>query len=61
MEISTHGRNINMEDLAKASDYTRGLGSRTGGVHRDLLRQGHRRGLGRVSLGPGGVDGLPRR
>lgn len=30
MEINTHGRNINMEDLAKASDYTRGLGSRTG-------------------------------
>ncbi len=30
MEINTHGRNINMEDLAKASDYTKGLGSRTG-------------------------------
>lgn len=30
MEINTHGRNISMEDLAKASDYTRGLGSRTG-------------------------------
>lgn len=30
MEINTHGRNINTEDLAKASDYTKGLGSRTG-------------------------------
>ncbi len=30
MEINTHGRNINMEDLAKASEYTKGLGSRTG-------------------------------
>ena len=30
MEINTHGRNIKMEDLAKASDYTKGLGSRTG-------------------------------
>ena len=30
MEINTHGRNINMEDLAKVSDYTKGLGSRTG-------------------------------
>ena len=30
MEINTHGRNINMESLAKASEYTRGLGSRTG-------------------------------
>ena len=30
MEINTHGRKINMEDLAEASDYTRGLGSRTG-------------------------------
>ena len=30
MEINTHGRNINMEDLAKAADYTKGLGSRTG-------------------------------
>lgn len=30
MEINTHGRNINLEDLAKASEYTKGLGSRTG-------------------------------
>lgn len=30
MEINTRGRNVNMEDLAKASDYTKGLGSRTG-------------------------------
>ena len=30
MEINTHGRTINMEDLAKASAYTKGLGSRTG-------------------------------
>ena len=30
MEINTHGRNINMADLAKASEYTKGLGSRTG-------------------------------
>ncbi len=30
MEINTHGRNIDMEDLAKASDCTKGLGSRTG-------------------------------
>nr|DAF68873.1 MAG TPA: hypothetical protein [Bacteriophage sp.] len=30
MEINTHGRNINMEDLAKASEYPKGLGSRTG-------------------------------
>lgn len=30
MKINTHGRNINMEGLAKASEYTKGLGSRTG-------------------------------
>ena len=30
MDIKTYGRKINMEDLAEASDYTRGLGSRTG-------------------------------
>lgn len=30
MEINTRGRNVNMEDLAKASEYTKGLGSRTG-------------------------------
>lgn len=30
MEINTHGRKINMEDLAEASEYTKGLGSRTG-------------------------------
>lgn len=30
MEINTHGRKINMADLAEASEYTRGLGSRTG-------------------------------
>lgn len=26
MGINTHGRKVNMEDLAKASEYTRGLG-----------------------------------
>ena len=30
MEINTHGRKINMETLSEASEYTRGLGSRTG-------------------------------
>ena len=30
MEINTHGRNINLETLANASDSTKGLGSRTG-------------------------------
>lgn len=30
MEINAHGRNINLEDLAKASEYTKGPGSRTG-------------------------------
>ena len=30
MEINTHGRNINMETLANASNSTKGLGSRTG-------------------------------
>ena len=30
MEINTHGRNINQETLANASNSTKGLGSRTG-------------------------------
>ena len=30
MEINTHGRKINLETLAIASDSTKGLGSRTG-------------------------------
>lgn len=30
MEINTYGRKINMETLANASEYTKGLGSRTG-------------------------------
>lgn len=30
MEINTHGRIINKETLADASNYTKGLGSRTG-------------------------------
>lgn len=30
MEINTHGRSINKEALANASNYTKGLGSRTG-------------------------------
>lgn len=30
MEIDTHGRKINLETLANASDSTKGLGSRTG-------------------------------
>lgn len=30
MEINTHGRNINQETLANASNATKGLGSRTG-------------------------------
>ena len=30
MDINTHGRNINLETLANASDSTKGLGSRTG-------------------------------
>ncbi len=30
MEINAHGRKINMETLANASDSTKGLGSRTG-------------------------------
>ena len=30
MEINPHGRKINMETLANASDSTKGLGSRTG-------------------------------
>lgn len=30
MEINTHGRNINKETLANASNSTKGLGSRTG-------------------------------
>nr|DAU93776.1 MAG TPA: hypothetical protein [Caudoviricetes sp.] len=30
MEINTHGRKINLETLANASDSTKGLGSRTG-------------------------------
>lgn len=32
MEINTHGRIINKETFADASNYTKGLGSRTGGV-----------------------------
>ena len=30
MDINTHGRKINLETLANASDSTKGLGSRTG-------------------------------
>ena len=30
MEIKAYGRKINMETLSEASEYTRGLGSRTG-------------------------------
>ena len=30
IEINTHGRKVNMETLANASDATKGLGSRTG-------------------------------
>lgn len=30
MEINTHGRNINQETLANASNATKGLGSRAG-------------------------------
>lgn len=30
MKINTHGRKINLETLANASDATKGLGSRTG-------------------------------
>lgn len=30
MDINTHGRNINMDTLANASNSTKGLGSRTG-------------------------------
>lgn len=42
MEIKTYGRKINLETLANASASTKGLGSRTGEVHGDFLRQIHR-------------------